>query len=90
MDLEWIQKDREKVGNEWVQKARVSSHYKTDRKTECAEIEDTIRKNKKPCPTKYDPDDTCSRKRVSACHSFKDERFGYVDEALLLGSKWPP
>lgn len=78
-----------KVELEWIQKHRVSSHYKSDRKTECAEIEDTIRKNKKPCPTKYDPDDTFTRKRRSTCHTFKDERLGYIDEALLLGKQWP-
>ena len=54
------------------------------------EIEDQLKKEKKPCPTRYDPKDTFTLKRDRSCVVFKDERLGYVDEALFLGSQWPP
>jgi len=79
MELEWIQKRRNRKG----------SHYISDRKTECGEIEDTLRKNPRPSPTNYNPNDTFTKQKKSACYQFLDQRLGYIDEALLLGELWP-
>lgn len=73
----------------WNKKSRVSEHYKSDRKTEAAEIDETLRKNRKPSPTHYDPKDTYTKQRLSSGLISRDPRLGYIDEALLLGEQWP-
>lgn len=70
-------------------KGHKSSVAKDIRRTLPVEIDNYQKKNNFPAPSHYKPSDKLTAENHKACLSFKDERKGFLDEALFKGSYSP-